>query len=193
MPKSKLAELIASATPEELAEIGITPAAQAAAITEKRQAEKPKKRVTTRKVKKVFAAGLSTPPSGFRWAYNRLPREYESMFDGMVYCFDAHEYRLLTLDVARFLWSQSIIQYDPTGRRGIRALALDPFSPEMQEPVEADGFGEPMADPKNAELLDRSRDDNPVGKSAGPGIKTRATLIPVGTGLGSTVLPRTIA
>lgn len=189
MPKSKLAELIASATPEELAELGITPAAQAAAITEKREASKPKKRVTTRKVKKVFDASIAHPPAGFRWAYNRLPRPYENMFDGMVYSFDAHEYRLLTLDVARFLWSQSIIQYDPTGRRGVLALALDPLSPNMMEEAEAEGFGEPMADPKNPELIDRSRDDNPLGKTAGPGIKTKAALVSI-TASAGTSLPR---
>lgn len=190
MPKSKLAEMIASATPEELAEIGITPAAQAAAIQEKQEAKKPKKRVTTRKVKKVFSgfAGMH-PPAGFRWAYNRLDRPYESMFDGMVYAFDPHEYRLLTLDVARFLWSQSIIQYDPTGRRGLRALALDPLSPNMMEKEEAEGFGEQLADPKNAELMDRSRDPNPVGKSAGPGVTTKPALLSIASASG-TNLPR---
>ena len=191
MPKSKLAELIASASSEELAELGITPAAQAAAITEKRQATHPKKRVTTRKVKKVFEAGLSHPPAGFRWAYNRLNRPYESMFDGMVYAFDEHEYRLLTVDVARFLWSQAIIQYDPTGRRGVRALALDPLSPDMMEEHEAEGFGEPMVDPKNAELLDRSRDANPVGKTPPGGIKTRPALVAVSAARG-TNLPRPV-
>jgi len=189
VPKSKLAELIASATAEELAEVGITPAAQAAAIVGAREARKPK-RVTTRKVKKVFEAGLSHPPAGFRWAYNRLDRPYESMFDGMVYAFDEHEYRLLTLDVARFLWNQSIIQYDPTGRRGVRALAMDPFSPDLMEEHEAEGFGEPMADPQNVELLDRSRDNNPLGKSTG-GLKTKPVLIPV-TSSGGSLLPRTV-
>jgi len=184
MPKSKLAELIASATAEELAEIGITPAAQAAAIVGAREAKKPK-RVTTRKVKKVFDASIAHPPAGFRWAYNRLDRPYENMFDGMVYAFDAHEYRLLTIDVARFLWSQAIIQYDPTGRRGVRALALDPLSPDMMEEHEAEGFGEPMADPKNAELLDRSRDDNPVGKTPLGGVKTRPALVAVSASSGT--------
>ena len=189
MPKSKLAELIAAASKEELAELGITPAAQAAAIIEKRQASHPKKRVTTRKVKKVFDASLVHPPAGFRWVYNRLDRPYESMFDGMVYAFDEHEYRLVTLDVARFLWSQSVISYDPTKRSGVRALALDPFSEDLIEAAEADGFGEALVDPKNVELLDRSNDPNPVGKSAGAGIKTKPAVVPIGNPSG-TSLPR---
>jgi hypothetical protein len=188
MPKSKLAELIAAATPAELSELGITPAAQAAAIVEKRQAKKPK-RVTTRKVKKVFDASLVHPPVGFRWAYNRLDRPFESMFDGMVYAFDEHEYRLLTLDVAKFLWSQSVISFDPTKPRGVRALALDPFSDQMTEPDESNGFGEPLADPKNAELIDRSTDPNPAGKGAGPGVKTRPAVLSISAASG-TNLPR---
>lgn len=190
MPKSKLAELIAAATPEELAELGITPAAQAAAIQEKQAARKPKKRVTTRKVKKVFE-GFSgmIPPGGFRWAYNRLDRIYESMFDGIVYAFDPHEYRLLTIEVARFLWAQSVISYDPTKRFGVRALALDPLSPSLMEAHEADGFGEPMGDPKNVELLDRSTDPNPIGKSTG-GIKTKPAVVSITAG--ATALPLTV-
>jgi hypothetical protein len=190
MPKSKLAELIASASKEELLELGITPAAQAAAILEKRQVSHPKKRVTTRKVEKVFDASLVHPPGGFRWVYNRLDRPYESQFDGMVYAFDEHEYRLVTVDVAKFLWSASVLSYDPTKRRGVRALALDPFSEEVTEPDEHDGFGEPLVDPKNAELLDRSTDPNPVGKSAGPGIKTKPALVAIGAVPGGTHLQR---
>ena len=190
MPKSKLvlttptlAELLAQATPAELKALGINPAAQAAALQDEQNAKK-QKRVTTRKVKKVFDAGMAHPPTGFRWVYNRLDREFELMFDGMVYAFDSHEYRLVTLDVARFLWNRSLIQYDPTGTRGLRALALDPLSPDQMEDVESEGFGEPLADPKNAELLDRSRDANPMGRSTG-GLKTKPAMLPIGEAGGS--------
>ena len=189
MPKSKLAELIAAATPEELAELGVTPQAQAAALQERHEATRPKrKKSTTRKVKKVWDASISHPPAGFRWVYNRLTSPWETQFDGMVYAFDPNEYRLVTLDVGRFLWAHSIIQYDPSTGKGLRALALDPFSPDQLEPNEAVGFGEKLVDPKNAELIDRSRDDNPTGKSA-RGEKTRAAVVPVGAPAGSN-LPR---
>lgn len=191
MPKSKLADLIASATAEELKELGITPAAQAAALQEQQALRKPKKVVTTRKVKKVFEgfAGMA-PPGGFRWIYNRLNEPYENMFDGMVYAFDPNEYRLVTVDVARFLWSQSVISYDPSNRRGLRALALDPISSDMMEASEAEGFGEPMVSLQNAELMDRSTDPNPVGKSAGAGVKTKPAIVSV-TASG-TNLPRPV-
>lgn len=185
---STLAELLAKATPAELAALGIAPAAQAAALQEARDAKKPK-RVTTRKVKKVFDASIAHPPQGFRWAYNRLDRPYEGMFDGMVYAFDPHEYRLVTHDVARFLWNRSLIQYDPMGARSLRALALDPLSTDIIEPEEHEGFGEPLTDPKNAELLDRSQEANLTGQSAGPGVKTKPVLLRVGETGGSN-LPR---
>ena len=188
MPKSKLADLIASSTPEELAELGITPQAQAVALQERHTATRPKKKPTTRRVKKVYDASIAHPPAGFRWVYNRLTSPWETQFDGMVYAFDPNEYRLITLDVARFLWAHSIISYEPTSGKGLRAIALDPFSPDQLEPNEADGFGEKMDDPKNAELIDRSRDDNPTGKSA-RGEKTRAAVVPVGAPSGSN-LPR---
>ena len=191
MPKSKLADLIASATPAELAALGITPAAQAVALQERHEEMRPKrKKSTVRKVKKVFDASIAHPPAGFRWVYNRLDTPYELQFDGMVYAFDSHEYRLVTLDVARFLWAHSIISYDPSTGKGLRALALDPFSPDQLEPNEAVGFGEKLVDPKNAELIDRSRDDNPTGKSA-RGEKTRAAVVPVGAPSGSN-LPRPV-
>lgn len=188
MPKSKLAELIASATAEELAELGITPAAQAVALQERHEIAHPRKKVTTRKVKKVFEASIAHPPAGFRWIYNRLPRPYENQFDGMVYAFDANEYRLVTLDVARFLWSQSVISYNPVTGRGTRALALDPFSSDKLEPNEDAGFGEPLPEPKNVELIDRTQDDNPMGRSTG-GEKTRSAVVSV-TEPAGTALPR---
>lgn len=187
MPKSKLAELIASASVEELAQLGITPAAQAAALQESHEASKPRKKVTTRKVKKVWDASIAHPPAGFRWIFNRLNRPFENQFDGMVYAFDAHEYRLVTLEVARFLWSQSIISYNPVTRRGLRALALDPYSPDQLEPNEAAGFGESLEEPKNVELIDRSQDPNPMGRST-HGEKTRAAVVSV-TEPGGTSLP----
>jgi hypothetical protein len=200
MPKSKLAdalapgrtlaEMVAEASPEELLALGLTPAAQAAAIIQKRQASHPKKKVTTRKVKKVFDASLVHPPVGFRWCYNRLDHAFEGMFNGMVYAFDEHEYRLLTVDVAKFLWTASVISYDPTKTRGVRALALDPFSDEMMEPDESKGFGEPLVDPKQAELLDRTNNPNPTGKSAGPGVTTKVALLGIGATVGGTNLPR---
>ena len=188
MPKSKLAELIASATADELRELGITPAAQAVALQERHEEMRPKrKKSTVRKVKKVFDASIAHPPAGFRWIYNRLTSPFEHQFDGMVYAFDSNEYRLVTLDVARFLWAHSIISYDPVSGKGLRALALDPFSPDQLEPNEADGFGEKLVDPKNAELIDRSVDPNPAGKIAGGGVKTRPAVVsvthPVGTNL----------
>ena len=189
MPKSKLAELIASATPDELRELGITPAAQAVALQERHEEMRPKrKKSTVRKVKKVFDASIAHPPAGFRWIYNRLTEPFEYQFDGMVYAFDPHEYRLVMLDVGLFLWSHSIISYDPTTGKGLRALALDPFSPDQIEPNETEGFGETLADPKNAELIDRSHDDNPTGKRA-RGEKTRAAIVSV-TEAPGTNLPR---
>ena len=188
MPKSKLAELIASATPDELRELGITPAAQAAALQERHETMRPKrKKSTVRKVKKVFDASIAHPPAGFRWIFNRLTEPFEYQFDGMVYAFDPHEYRLVLLDVGLFLWSHSIISYDPTTGKGLRALALDPFSSDQMEPTESEGFGEKLVDPKNAELIDRSQDPNPAGKIAGGGVKTRPAVVsvthPVGTNL----------
>ena len=189
MPKSKLADLIAAATPAELAALGITPAAQAVALQERHEEMRPKrKKSTVRKVKKVFDASIAHPPAGFRWIYNRLTEPFEYQFDGMVYAFDPHEYRLVMLDTGRFLWSHSIISYDPVTGKGLRALALDPFSPDQLEPNETEGFGEKLVDPKNAELIDRSQDDNPTGKRA-KGEKTRAAVVSVSEARG-TNLPR---
>lgn len=192
MPKSKLAEAIAEGSEEVIQEVttpvdddavlaiplsALPPKVRADQITKLLAEKKRKKAPTTRKVKKVFRGEHAVPPAGFRWAYNRLPRAYESMFDGMVYAFDPNEYRLLTQEVAYFLWSQSIVQYDPTTRRGIRALALDPHV-QMEE-IESDGFGEPMEDPRNIELFDRSGDPNPAGRVASGGQKTRPAVVSV--------------
>ena len=111
---------------------------------------------------------LSQAPPGFRWVKNRLSRSYDGLFDGHTFVFQPQESRLLTSDIAEFLHSQSLIRLNVSTYEGTRALALD-GSREFEEPITTD---EPL------ELLDRSDDDNPIGRGTG-GIKTHVARVRV--------------
>jgi len=109
------------------------------------------------------------PPVGFQWLYNRLDRQFEMQFDLQPWVFEPHELRLAPQDVAKFLHYNSIIKIDLTTSRGVRALV-----PEGDV-----DFMVPYNDGGSDELIDRSKNDNPLGRGTG-GIKTHAAKIPVG-------------
>ena len=115
-------------------------------------------------------------PPGFSWLYNRLPIVYEAMFDLKLYSFGPGEMRLVPSDTATFLNHNSVIKVDLTTSRGVRALV-----PQMED----DGknhpeFGVPYNEALGDEVIDRSVDDNPMGRGTG-GLKTHAVKVPVGT------------
>ena len=116
----------------------------------------------------LTAETLPEAPSGFTWAYNRLPEPYADQFDGRPYEFKSREYRLLPLDVANFLCNQSVISLNMAAGKGKRAITI------LGQP----DFGVPSDQPKGDELIDRSTGDNPIGRGTG-GVKTRAAKVAV--------------
>ena len=111
---------------------------------------------------------LTAAPSGFRWVKNRLGRSYDGLFDGQTFVFAPQEERLMTTEIAEFLHNQSLISINASTYEGTRALALD-GSREFEEPITME---------RPLELLDRSDDDNPIGRGTG-GLKTHAAQVRV--------------
>lgn len=108
-------------------------------------------------------------PVGFQWLYNRLGRDFEMQFDLQPWLFEPHEMRLAPNDVARFLHHNSVVKVDLTTSSGVRALV-----PEGDK-----AFLVPYDEDGSDELIDRSKNDNPLGRGTG-GVKTRAVKVPVG-------------
>ena len=111
---------------------------------------------------------MTAAPPGFRWVKNRLERPYDGLFDGQTYVFSPQESRLMTTEIAEFLHNQSLISINASTYEGTRALALD-GSLEFDVPITTD---------RPLELLDRSDDDNPIGRGTG-GLKTHAAQVRV--------------
>lgn len=120
-------------------------------------------------------------PPGFCFVKNCTTSVYEGKFDGVCYPFQPGEIRLLPDEAAAFLRTYSLLQYDPTDPYGssVRALARA-VNPETGSPDP--GWDATLIDRQEiVELINRTHDDNPLGRGAG-GVKTKATLIPVAGG-----------
>lgn len=103
-------------------------------------------------------------PRGFRQVYNRLAEPYEKQFDGAPFVFAPHETRMLAQDLAEFLSDTSVFKYDMALSTVEKALVLD--GDEL--------FEQPYEGSKPVELIDRSVDDNPLGRNSD--LKTHAEV-----------------
>lgn len=114
---------------------------------------------------------LAPAPPGFAYLKNRGSGTYEEQFDGRPYVFAPGEIKLLPEETATFLHSFSLVQVDLERNTGERVLVKQD-DPKWDENLDTSEY---------IELVDRSFGDNPTGRGTG-GVKTRATVIPVGGG-----------
>lgn len=153
--------------------------------------------------KSAPVAELNTPPEGFRYVYNRTNDQYELMFNGVPYVFEAHQVRLLKSDVADFIYAHSIIpgtlRNSRTGLAAERALALGPgwvikawvktadstgagndvYNPEYAEVAADPLFRVPTDTKPGVTLFDLEKTPNYADRPSREGQPTHPVLIPV--------------
>lgn len=105
-------------------------------------------------------------PKGMKWVFNRSPQKFEWQYNGVVYEIEGHEMALFTDPIARHARKRSILSLDAFTNHAVFKVAL-----EGEEK-----FGVPLKVVSRTELMDRSTNDNPLGR--GPG-KTHAALLQV--------------
>ncbi len=64
-------------------------------------------------------------PNGYMYVWNRLDREFEKTYDGLVQIWDAHEFIPFPEDEARWYHRHSILTEDSFGGSAQRALAIE--------------------------------------------------------------------
>lgn len=115
-------------------------------------------------MKKIAAP--SKAPKNMTWVFNRSPQKYEWMYDGVTYEIEGHAMELHPMNVARHARKRSILSLDAFTNHAVFRIAL-----EGEEK-----FGVPLKVVNRTELIDRSVNDNPLGK--GPG-RTHPSLLKV--------------
>jgi len=108
----------------------------------------------------------SKAPRGMKWVFNRSPQKYEWQYDGVVYEIEGHEMLLFQENIARHARKRSIVSLDAFSNHAVFKIAL-----EGEEK-----FGMPLKTVNRTELVDRSTNDNPLGR--GPG-RTHPALLQV--------------
>jgi hypothetical protein len=106
----------------------------------------------------------SKPPKGMCWVFNRGPQKWEWQYDGVIYELEGHEMGLFPERIARHARKRSIVSLDAFSNKAVFRVAL-----EGEEK-----FGVPLKAVSRTELIDRSVNDNPLGK--GPGRTHPAVL-----------------
>lgn len=105
-------------------------------------------------------------PKNMMWVFNRAPQKFEWQYDGVLYEIEGHSMELFETRVARHARKRSILSLDSFTNKAVFKVAL-----EGEEK-----FGVPLRVVNRTELVDRSTNDNPLGR--GPG-KTHATVLQV--------------
>lgn len=108
----------------------------------------------------------SKAPQGMKWIFNRGPQKFEWQYDGIVYEIEGHEMLLMPQAIARHARKRSIISLDAFTNHAVFRIAVEG---ELK-------FGVPLKVVNRTELVDRSSNDNPLGR--GPG-RTHPALLQV--------------
>ena len=106
--------------------------------------------------------------TGQRFVYNRLPFKFEKFFDGRPFEFDAHEEVSLPVEIAEFMYRNSVIPYEPVTGEAVRALVT----------TEDEQYGVPYLNAIGPELLSREVSDNYIQRGTG-GVPTTAKVVAV--------------
>jgi len=99
----------------------------------------------------------SKAPKGMLWAFNRGPQKWEWQYDGVIYELEGHEMGLFPERIARHARKRSIVSLDAFSNKAVFRVAL-----EGEEK-----FGVPLKIVSRTELIDRSTNDNPLGRGSG--------------------------
>lgn len=99
----------------------------------------------------------SKAPRGMAWAFNRGPQKYEWQYDGVIYELEGHEMSLFPERIARHARKRSIVSLDAFSNKAVFRISL-----EGEEK-----FGVPLKVVSRTELIDRSVNDNPLGRGSG--------------------------
>jgi hypothetical protein len=94
-------------------------------------------------------------PSGQKWTYNRWDQNYPIVFDGTEEVWGPQCYRLVQLELAKFVERKGYLKFDPMGQHDIKALVTQddkhygqPLPTGMERPIEVlhrDGIEAPKA------------------------------------------------
>lgn len=99
----------------------------------------------------------SKAPKGMLWVFNRGPQKWEWQYDGVIYELEGHEMGLFPERVARHARKRSIVSLDAFSNKAVFRVSL-----EGEEK-----FGVPLKAVNRTELIDRSVNDNPLGRGSG--------------------------
>lgn len=105
-------------------------------------------------------------PKGMLWMFNRGATKYEWQYNGIMNELEGHEMGLFDQHVARLGRKHSIISLDAFTNKAVFRISL-----EGEEK-----FGIPLKVVNRSELVDRSVNDNPLGR--GPG-RTHPVILTV--------------
>jgi len=105
-------------------------------------------------------------PAGMVWVFNRAPQKFEWQYDAISYEIDGHDFMLFPERIGRHGRKRSILSLDPFSNKAVYKLALE------GEPK----FGVPLKIVNRIELMDRTLQDNLIGR--GPG-KTHSAVVTV--------------
>ena len=99
----------------------------------------------------------SKAPRGMLWVFNRGPQKWEWQYDGVIYELEGHAMSLFPERVARHARKRSIVSLDAFSNKAVFRVSL-----EGEEK-----FGVPLKAVNRTELIDRSVNDNPLGRGSG--------------------------
>jgi len=99
----------------------------------------------------------SKAPRGMLWVFNRGPQKWEWQYDGVIYELEGHEMGLFPERIARHARKRSIVSLDAFSNKAVFRISL-----EGEEK-----FGVPLKIVSRTELIDRSTNDNPLGRGSG--------------------------
>ena len=114
------------------------------------------------------AATMLREKSGIRYVYNRLAVSFEKFFDGRPYKWESHEAIPLPEDVAKFMYSTSVVSYEPVTGQAVRALVT----------TDDEKYGIPYVAELGPELISREISDNYTQRGTG-GLPTKAKIVAI--------------
>ncbi len=94
----------------------------------------------------------TVPQVGLEWVFNRLPRRFAITFAANEEAWNPFQYRLVSVDLAKYCYRRGIHNYDPMGLKTVLAL-VDRQDKNFGVPLEGKEFEQP---PK--EVLVRSKE-----------------------------------